>query len=55
MRTYQTREAAVASKPFAAKSIGCAVSELVAVKHGARYRLTTRASLERWLSSKRAA
>ncbi len=51
----RNRAAAQRAKPFVAQSIGVAERELVVVKHGDKFRLTTKASLEKWISSKNAA
>ena len=54
MQTYQSRDAARRAKPFVAQSIGVPERELVIVRHGDKFRLTTKASLEKWLAGQRA-
>jgi hypothetical protein len=53
MKTYANRESALACKWAVAKSMGCDARDLVVVRHGDRFRLRTRKSLERWLASRK--
>lgn len=55
MRTYESREAAKASRWAVAKSLGCRECDLVVVRAGDKFAIRTRESLEKWLASKSAA